>query len=61
MFMYCVHHVAVLIVVGLLQIYDKCVYVYCVESVSHIECYSDCSHRGSHLIELLYYGVAYCV
>ena len=27
-------------------------YVYCVENVAHIECYSDCSHRGSHLVEL---------
>ena len=22
-------------------------YVYCVESFAHIECYSDCSHRGA--------------
>ena len=22
-------------------------YVYCVESIAHIECYSDCSRRGS--------------
>ena len=28
------------------------VYVYCVESFAHIEYYSDCSHRGSHLVEL---------
>ena len=27
------------------------VYVYCVESFAHIECYSDCSRRGSHLVE----------
>ena len=26
-------------------------YVYCVESFAHIKCYSDCSHRGSHLVE----------
>ena len=26
-------------------------YMYCVESLSHIECYSDCARRGSHLIE----------
>ena len=26
-------------------------YVYCVESFAHIECYSDCSCRGSHLVE----------
>ena len=26
-------------------------YVYCVESFAHIECYSDCSRRGSHLVE----------
>ena len=25
---------------------DKCVYVYCVESFAHIECYSDWSRRG---------------
>ena len=24
-------------------------YVYCVEWFAHIECYSDCSRRGSHL------------
>ena len=28
-------------------------YVYCVESLAHIECYSDCSRRGSHLVEPL--------
>ena len=27
-------------------------YVYCVKSFAHIECYSDCSRRGSHLVEL---------
>ena len=32
-------------------------YINCVESFPHIECYSDCSRRGCHLIELLYYGV----
>ena len=37
------------------------VYVYCVESFAHIECYSDCSERGSHLVEPLCYGVVYCV
>ena len=26
-------------------------YVYCVESFAYIECYSDCSRRGSHLVE----------
>ena len=26
-------------------------YVYCVKSFAHIECYSDCSRRGSHLVE----------
>ena len=26
-------------------------YVYCVESFAHIECYSDCSRMGSHLVE----------
>ena len=40
---------------------DKCVYVYCVESFAHIECYSDCLRRGSHLVELLCCGVMYCV
>ena len=40
---------------------DKCVYVYCVESFAHIECYSDCSRMGSHLVEPLCYGVVYCV
>ena len=36
---------------------DLCVYVYCVESFAHLECYNDCSLRGSHLVEPLYYGV----
>ena len=36
-------------------------YVYGVESFSHIECYSDCSRRGSHLVEPLCYGVLLCV
>ena len=26
-------------------------YVYCVESFAHIGCYSDCSRRGSHLVD----------
>ena len=30
-----------------------CVYIYCFESFAHIECYSDCSHRGSQLVEPL--------
>ena len=29
------------------QLSDKCVYVYCVESFAHIECYSDCSREGT--------------
>ena len=33
------------------------IYVYCVESFAHIECYSDCSRRESHLVEPLCYGV----
>ena len=33
------------------------VYVYCVDIFAHIECYSDCSHRGSHLVEPLCYGI----
>ena len=28
-----------------------CVCLSCVESFAHIECYSDCSRRGSHLVE----------
>ena len=32
-------------------------FVYCVESFAHIECYSDCSRRGSHLVEPFCYGV----
>ena len=30
---------------------DSCVYVYCVESIAYIESYSDCSRKGSHLVE----------
>ena len=33
-------------------------YVYCVESFAHIECYSDCSRSGSHLVEPFCYGVS---
>ena len=29
-------------------------YVYSVESFAHIECYSDCLRRGSHLVEPFY-------
>ena len=36
-------------------------YVYCVEIFAHIECYSDCSRRGSHLVEPFCYGVVYSV
>ena len=32
----------------------NCVYVFCVESFAHIECYSDCSLRGSHLVAPLF-------
>ena len=32
-------------------------YVYCVESFAHIDCYSDCSRMGDHLVEPLCYGV----
>ena len=46
---------------GLLQLSDKCMYVYCVEIFAHIVCDSDCSRRGSHLVEPLCYGVVYCV
>ena len=42
---------------GLSQFSDKCVYVYCVESFAHIECYSDCSRMGSHLVEPFCYSV----
>ena len=34
--------------VGLQQLSDKCVYVYCVESFAHIECYRDCFVERSH-------------
>ena len=34
-------------------------YVYCVVSFAHIECYSDCSHMGSHFVEPLCYGIIY--
>ena len=43
--------------VCLYQLSDYCVYVYCVESFAHIECYSDCSRRRSHLVEPFRYGV----
>ena len=46
---------------GLQHLSDKCVYVYCVESFDHIECYSDCSRRGNHLVKPLCYSVVYCV
>ena len=42
--------------VGLWELSHMCVYVNCVESFSHIECYSDCSRRESHLVELLCYS-----
>ena len=42
--------------VGLKQLSDKWVYVYCVKSFAHIECYSDCSRRGSHSVEPFCYG-----
>ena len=37
---------------GLEQLSDCCVYVYCVKSLTHIVRYSDCSHRGNHLVIL---------
>ena len=37
---------------GLYKRSDKYVYVDCVESFSHIECYSDGLRRGSHLLIL---------
>ena len=46
---------------GLYQLSAKCVYVYCIESFAHNECYSDCSRRGGHLVEPLCYGGVYCV
>ena len=46
---------------GLLQLSDKCLYVYCVASFAHFECYSDCSRMGSHLVDPICYGVVYCV
>ena len=36
-------------------------YVYCVENFAHIECYSDYSHRGSHLVEPLCYNMCSAV
>ena len=42
--------------VGLWQLSDLCV-CFCVESFAHVECYSDCSRRSSHLVEPLSYGV----
>ena len=33
----------------------------CIVRRAHIECYSDCSRRGSHLVELLCYSVIYLV
>ena len=36
-------------------------FVYCFESFAHIECYSDSSCRGRHLVEPLCFGVVYCV
>ena len=33
------------------------VYVYCVENFAHIECYSDWSRKGSHLVEPFCYDV----
>ena len=36
---------------GLQQLSVKCMYVYCVESFAQIECYSDCSCRGSHMVQ----------
>ena len=41
--------------VGLYQLSDLCAYVYSVESFAHIECYSDRSRRGRHLVERCYY------
>ena len=41
---------------GMKQLSDKCVYIYCVESFDHIECYSNCSRMGSYLVEPLCYG-----
>ena len=32
-------------------------YVYCVEIFAHIECYSDCSRRGSHLVATVLFNV----
>ena len=36
--------------VGMLQFSDYRVYAYFVEIFAHIECYSDCSRKGSHLV-----------
>ena len=36
-----------------------CMFVYCVERFANIECYSDCSRRGVHLVEHIFYCVIY--
>ena len=36
-------------------------YVYCVESFAHIECYSDSSRRGSHLVATVLFSVCSAV
>ena len=45
--------------ISLQQLSDTWVYVYCAESFAQIGCYSDCSCRGSHLVEPLCYGVVH--
>ena len=36
-------------------------YVYCVESFVHFECYSDCSHRESHSFATVLFSVCSAV
>ena len=43
--------------VGLYQLSNYCVYIYGVESFAHIDCYSDCLRRRSHLVEPIYFNV----
>ena len=40
-----------------LDVVCDALYYYCVENITHIECDSDCSRRGSHLVEPFCYGV----
>ena len=39
-----------LIAIRKCPLWDVTVYVFGVESFAHIECYSDCSRKGNHLV-----------